>query len=161
MRLRWRRHGLALVALALWLPTAGALAWLLLRGEPSTAPSDDPRQVVTASVADARIISEVMRDNLRHYQQLLDAAARDDMAEVARLAAAAAEVPGPARRSPTLDSSLPRQWRLMGQQVHQGLRDLSAAAQQPDGTDQVATHLRDITAACLACHDTYRLVVAE
>jgi len=102
------------------------------------------------------VISEVMRGNLRALNALHEAAGRGDLDAVTRIAAEAAETPGPARRSPTLKAVLPDAWRLQGRQVHDGLREIAKA---PGDPAQVHARLADVTAGCVACHASYRLVV--
>ncbi|RME21370.1 MAG: hypothetical protein D6798_18330 [Deltaproteobacteria bacterium] len=168
MSRRRRGERLARIAILLWLPVAGGLLWLGLRppqggatGVVAKVRGDDGRQVITVNAADAGIISRVMRDNLAGLRAIEQALAEGDMAAVSRAAETWAATPGPARQSVTLEQQLPRQWRSMGFSLHETLRQLADDARRPDvQAETVAAHLADAVGACIACHETYRLVVA-
>lgn len=168
MSRRRRGERLALVAILLWLPVAGGLLWLGLRSPQGGGPGvgarlrgDDGRLVITVSAADAAVISRVMRDNLDGLRAIEQALAEGDMAAVSRAAETWAATPGPARQSATLKQQLPRQWRSMGFSLHETLRQLADDARRPGvRAETVAAHLADAVGACIACHETYRLVVA-
>ncbi|HCH63179.1 MAG TPA: hypothetical protein DFR83_10265, partial [Deltaproteobacteria bacterium] len=111
----------ALWAVALWLPSATIGVWWAARGtdsglEPKEALAreiapDDTRQGISVTDAEREIALGVMRENLLLLHQVLDAMKDADRAEVARIATEAAQLPGPARRSPSLREKLPPQWR--------------------------------------------------
>jgi hypothetical protein len=152
-RYRW----IARLSVGLWVPTLLGLGVWANTESGGGAGVDDGRTVVVVNADEASIVSEVMRDNLRSVHQILDAVSRQDRAAVSRLAQQAADTPGPARRSPSLGAKLPPQWRPMGGVVHDQFRSLAQAAADPQA--KLDIHLAQLTAACLACHDTMRLVV--
>ena len=152
-RYRW----IAVLSVGLWVPTVVGLGVGGSAQSGGVNTVDDGRTMVRVTADEYDIVGGVMRDNLRSVHQLLDAAARDDRAAVARLAQHAADTPGPARRSPSLAAKLPPQWRPMGREVHDQFRSLADAAADPQAN--LDGHLAQLTAACLACHDSLRLVV--
>lgn len=152
-RYRW----VAVLSVGLWVPTVVGLGVWLNPGPGGVATVEDWRTVVHVNTYEYAIVSDVMRANLRAVHQILDAASRQDRTAVARLAQQAADTPGPARRSPSLAAKLPPQWRPMGREVHDQFRSLADAAADPQAN--LDGHLAQLTAACLACHDSLRLVV--
>lgn len=152
-----------LIAVALWVPTAGVGAWRFLSppepAAPATprvvAPPDDAREGIVVTLEEREVALGVMRENLDGLHGIVQAMAEGDRTRVAARARAAAELPGPARRSASLRAKLPDGWRALGKQVDSGFGELAEAAATPDA--DLAGPLSQATAACVACHARYRL----
>ena len=148
-----------LVAVGLWVPTVAVGGLLWLQGpsaEPRVViPDDDARQGIVVTLDERELTMRVMRENLDNLHGILAAMAEDDRPQLAELSRKAAEMHGPARRSASLRDKLPDGWRAMGKQVDIGFERLAQAAATPDA--DLMGPLTEATAACVACHQTYRL----
>lgn len=154
------------LALILWIPTIGAVGWLAL-GTPSASPSTagesavplatDIRSGIAVTHHEREVALAVMRENLESIHGILLAMERKDREEVARLADVAANSPGPARRDRGLRDKLPPEWRAMGQGVDRGFSALAEAARSPQAP--LLPALNQATAACVSCHQRFRLDV--
>lgn len=145
------------VAIGLWLPTVAVGAWWALRRPGEAAPSDDARRAIGVTPEERAVVQEVMRGNVVALHAVLQAQAAGDGAGVATAARAAADTPGPAARMASLKRKLPPEWRELGQQVDAGFAaaaDAGAAANSQGVTEGLVS----ATAACAACHATFRLV---
>jgi len=151
------------LAIALWIPTAGVLAWSLAGERGSSAPpassqaASDPRTTIRVTAAEREVVREVMRANVVSLHAVLQAQADGDLAAVARHAREASVTPGPAARMDSLKQKLPPQWRDMGRQVHVTFAAIADRA-TTEGTAVVTAQLAQNMAACVACHSSFRLV---
>jgi len=159
---RPRPVGFALFAVALWAVTlAVAGVWFFrARGAATAAPvlvPEDPRVVVDVTPAQAALLRRTMRTNVEALDGVLRSSAAGDLAGVGR-AARLVLAEAPRTGNPALLARLPADWQVQSAAVQDGFGRLVEAA---DGgavppTD-LAAQLAPITAACVTCHQTYRL----
>ncbi|MAE71035.1 MAG: hypothetical protein CME06_11285 [Gemmatimonadetes bacterium] len=147
------------MAVVLWVPTAAVLVWAD-RG--SAPPADEPiagdtREEVRMLPEEREFVLWRMRENLVAMHKILEAAARDDMRELARLADETAKVPFINIQMPSLRGVIPPPWRQLGKLVHGELGDLAKAAERDLPKSELPERLAKITAGCVSCHNTYRI----
>jgi hypothetical protein len=149
---------LAALAIALWIPAALAL---LSPEEGEFVPADEARELLAVTPAEREIVREVMRENVVSLNGVLAALEAGDLEAAARLSREASEAPGPGRRDPALRERLPEAWLGMGKQVHRGYKDLARRLEGGATAGDAVGALSGVTAACVSCHATYRLVTDE
>lgn len=145
---------LALLALALWIATAGAAGWFFIKG--STKPSEDGRTAILLAPGDRDFVLAEMRALLAAAQGVAQALAANDAEGAAKAAASAGaaiahEVP------PALMASLPLEFKRMGMSVHAEFDDLANAARAGEPADWQMGRLGKLMQTCVACHQLYRL----
>jgi cytochrome c556 len=157
----WR--AVAIGASLLWVATLAG--WWLSAPTPDApepvASTDDPRQIVWVSADQQAMVKAVMQENLGTVHAILKAEGENDLARVATLAQSASDSPGVGRRDPSLRERLPKGWRGHGRTVHREYAALAEVLNSGGGKELIAPALSRVTAACLACHASYRLVVGE
>ena len=115
----------------------------------------DLRTGIAVTHYEREVTLAVMRENLDNIHAILVAMESGDRASVAQLADTAANLPGPGRRVRGLRNKLPPDWRAMGQGVKIGFSALAEAARTPEAP--LLPALNEATAACVACHQRFRL----
>ena len=119
------------------------------------APPDDPREGVVVTLEEREVALLVMRQNLENLHEIMAAMGTEDRARVATLAREAVKMPGPGRRVPALRAKLPDGWRAISKNIKISYTKLATAAEDPEAN--MAAPLSEATAACVACHASYRL----
>ena len=148
------KQKIGLIAIALWVLTAGVLGYFFVRGW--TSESSDRRTAIHLAPAERDLVLAEMGQMLHSVHNFvtgLSAGERKIMEQAARASGMgmAADV------NPILIAKLPLAFKRQGMSVH---RDFDALADSiARGADQ-STILREftgITARCVGCHASYRL----
>jgi hypothetical protein len=125
---------------------------------PAGESSADTRTPVTLPTDGREAVLAEMRVLLESVNGVLAAASRRDTA----LLRAAATAAGTANAAdPELEALLPGPWLGLAHQTHEGFDALASGAGYPVEAvpDTVVARLARITASCVSCHATYRLVI--
>lgn len=145
---------LGLIALVLWVVTAGVFGYFFLHGW--TSQSADRRTAIHLAPAERDLVLSEMRQMLHSVHNLVTGLSAND-AKIMEQAARASGMGMAADVNPMLIAKLPLAFKEQGMSVH---RDFDALADHiAKGADQ-ATLLREftgITARCVGCHTAYRL----
>lgn len=148
------KQKLGLIALLLWVASAGALGFFFVRGW--TSESSDRRTAIHLAPAERDLVLGEMRQMLHSVHHLLTGLSAGD-AKIMESAARASGMAMAADVNPVIMAKLPLAFKQQGMSVH---RDFDALADSiARGADQ-ATVLREftgITARCVGCHTAYRL----
>lgn len=148
------KQKLGLIALLLWVASAGALGFFFVRGW--TSESTDRRTAIHLAPAERDLVLGEMRQMLHSVHHLLTGLSAGD-AKIMESAARASGMAMAADVNPVIMAKLPLAFKQQGMSVH---RDFDALADSiARGADQ-ATVLREftgITARCVGCHTAYRL----
>lgn len=169
---------------------AAALAAMLLAVPAARSHDDrDARIAVVLPADDREHMLEDMRDFLKRATTMLAAAAEDDLAQVAGIAAAArpplerarslaagtppppmpagmggmGRGPGSERdrgRFARMQQNLPQPFRAMLLEMREGVAAAGAAATAKDGRRTLQALAR-VQSVCVGCHDSYRLVATD
>lgn len=145
---------LGLIALGLWLVTAGVFGYFFFYGW--TSQSADQRTAIHLAPAERDLVLGEMRQMLHSVHTLVTGLSANDP-KIMEQAARASGMGMAADVNPVIMAKLPFAFKEQGMSVH---RDFDALAESiAKGADQ-ATVLRDftgITARCVGCHSAYRL----
>lgn len=98
-----------------------------------------------------------MRANLVSMHRILEAAARDDMPAVARLAGAEGSAPFITQEMPSLRGVIPPPWTQLGKLLHAEMGELARAAEGDLPRSELPARLAKVSAGCVSCHNTYRI----
>lgn len=119
----------------------------------------DPRTPVALPPEGQQAVLREMRAMLGAMGGAMAAAAsRDTVALFAALAPAGTA----AAADPALEELLPPAWRELAERTHGGFDSLTAAVRRIRGEglpDTVLARLGQVTGACTACHDTFRVTL--
>lgn len=148
---------LAWVALALWVVTVAAGAFLFLRGY--TVPSRDERTAIALAPAERERVLGQMRGMLETVRGVVDGLAAEDPARVAGAARGGGRAAQ--RMSPALMAKLPRPFMQLGMSVHAGFDGLADAAQAGAPPPELMGRLKGILDTCVGCHAAYRFAPPE
>lgn len=148
------KQKLGLIALLLWVASAGALGFFFVRGW--TSESTDRRTAIHLAPAERDLVLGEMRQMLHSVHHLLTGLSAGD-AKIMESAARASGMAMAADVNPVIMAKLPLAFKQQGMSVH---RDFDALADSiARGADQ-ATVLREftgITARCVGCPSLHRL----
>ena len=120
---------------------------------------DDPRQLVSMPDGASRLLREHMRDHLSALNEIIGHLANDDLEAVAETAENRL---GNSSRGRHRGSGMgpgkhmPPGMRQIGRGMHRSASELSLAAAEGDLKGVYST-LQEITGACVACHNGYRI----
>jgi cytochrome c556 len=156
-----QRERAGMVALALWGP-AVAVALAVRSGAPAApaAPVElrdpqDPRVALSLTSVEREAVQRTMRRNVEILDGIVQAWARGDRPGMAAAAREMA-VNRPSASAPSLKQTLPWGWTALGSTVHSELDAFAVdVAGLPDA--EIPARLARVTAACVACHQAYRL----
>lgn len=142
---------LAILLLALSVLPAPAAEPAHPHGRPA-----DSRRPLALDAGEAAHVREEMRLFLSSVQQIVTAAARNDMKAVAEAArasgiAAAHEVPAGLR------AKLPVEFKRLGHATHEGFDDLARDAASMADANLALKQLGGILQNCVTCHATFRI----
>jgi cytochrome c556 len=113
--------------------------------------------VVDVSPAQAALIRRTMRTNVEDLDGVLRASAAGDVTGVGR-AARLVLAEAPRIGNPALVARLPADWQAQSAAVQQGFGRLVQASDGGSAPSaDLAAQLAPITAACVTCHQEYRL----
>ena len=143
------KHPLRRFLLVMLLPTA------LAHAQP------DGRQELRLTAVEAEYVRAGMREHVVDIQALLAGLASQDLDGAARAARSAGtrSLDGDPTRPPTLGPKLPAAWKAL---LQTRMRGFDQVAQDIAQTAETARTLRDLSTAmatCVACHETFKLVV--
>ena len=148
------RQHIGLIALVLWIVTAGVFGYFFVRGW--TSETTDQRTAIHLAPAERDLVLGEMRQMLHSVHNLVTGLSAGDP-KIMEQAARASGIGMAADVNPIIMAKLPIEFKRQGMSVH---RDFDALADTiARGADQ-ATVLRDftgITARCVGCHTSYRL----
>jgi cytochrome c556 len=141
---------------------AAALVWLLAGG--GAAFAADPRELVSLPAPMQEHMMGNMRDHLRALEEVLAALAAGRIGEAGetaerRIGMSSLEMHGASHMAPFM----PEPMRQMGTALHRAASRLAVAAQDADTAHtyeaqrEVFAALREMMAACNACHASYRI----
>jgi hypothetical protein len=150
MNHRRHRHAAALCTLV-----AAALAGSALAQHPPQA-KGDPREAVSLSPEETAELLAGMRIYLETIQDIVAAAAENDIGRVPEIAArsGASLLKNVA---PTTGLKTPLGFSMMSLDTHDKFDKLAEKARRGTSRSELLTDLRDIMANCISCHATYRL----
>jgi len=123
----------------------------------NVAPSDDGRQTVILTKDERNAILLEMRVWLSSVQGVLNAALKNDIAEVEKIARASgmqaeAETPG------SLFRKIPLEMKKLGFATRAKFDEIAEMAKNMKSNQEIMLHLSETMNSCIACHDVYRLV---
>ena len=122
--------------------------------------NDDGRTVISLTPSERNLILEEMRGFLISSQQIIQAVAKDEMADAAvaaRKSGRAAQEEAPA----ALREKLPMQFKKLGLDTHTKFDQLALDAEDMEDSEQALTQLAELMQNCVACHATFRLEVEK
>ena len=132
----------------------------------SGGPANDTTELVDRRIAVAlpvegqQAVLEEMRQMLGAMGGAMAAAARDDSTA---LLAAIAPARSAAAADPKLEALLPAGWKVLAERTHMGFDELATssvlAARRYLLKDTALVRLAQLTTACTACHQTYRITI--
>ena len=146
------------IIILLLLIIAGGVFKFIFQG--STSPSTDGRSSIHLTADERDLVLAEMRAFLSSVQKITQGVAEDNMQMVAEYArqvgrAAQGEVPG------TLVGKLPLAFKKMGRDTHAKFDQLAMDADDLGDGSYTLTQLSNLMQNCVACHETYRIDVAE
>ena len=148
------KQKIGLIAIALWVLTAGVAGYFFVRGW--TSESSDRRTAIHLAPAETDLVLGEMRQMLHSVHNLVTGLSAGDR-KIMEQAARASGMGMAVDVNPVIMAKLPLAFKQQGMSVH---RDFDALADSiARGADQ-ATILREftgITARCVGCHVSYRL----
>jgi len=148
-------RALCCIAALILAATTGAFAYLFLwRGE--VAPASDGRTAILLAPSERDLVLSEMRAFLQASRQILDAASRgavDDIAEAARSVGATAQHAVPA----SLVGKLPAEFKMLGFDTHSQFDILAADAEKLGDPTHSLQQLAGLMRNCVACHAAYRI----
>ena len=126
----------------------------------SVVQAPDGRQALQLTTAERNMVLGEMRDFLVAVQAIIAATNTEDMAA----AATAARKVGMAAQTavpPALIGKLPLEFKKLGFGTHSAFDQLALDAEQLGDPGQTREQLAALMSKCIACHETYSLLVAE
>ena len=130
--------------------------------EAAPAATTDPRTPVSLPADGQQAVLQEMRQMLGAMGGALTGAAREDTAAVL---AALAPAGSAAAADPALEALVPGEWKELAERTHGGFDTLASAvryAHTPSALkDTVLTGLARITGSCMACHETFRIMISQ
>ena len=132
-----------------------AFAYKFTTGE--VRPSEDGRVAVVLTKDERNALLLEMRTWLESSQRILAAAAKNDYAEVAKVATAsgmAAEAATPG----SLFRKIPVEMKALGFDTRRKFDAIAADAEKSKDANRVVSDLSVAMGNCIACHATYRFV---
>ncbi len=149
-----RTRILSVIAIALWLVTAGVAAVFFVRGQTQVAP--DGRTAILLAPAERDLVLGEMRGVLASVQGVIEAVNAGDTKGVAK-AARASGMAAAADVSPALMAKLPLDFKELGLGMHRRFDELAAAAESGASREQLLGALGAQLSTCVGCHAGYRL----
>lgn len=155
--------GFAVVATAAGLGATGGWAGTeaaAVAASTNRSGSQDSRTMITMPPEAREAVLTEMRQMLEALNGVLLAAARQDregMAEAARSGGTAIAVD----TDPEVARALPDEFVRLGSGTHRQFDALAEAIEGGIDTDSVVARLGSLTAKCVACHASYRVVTPE
>lgn len=141
-------------AIGLWVLTAGAFAFMFVKGE--TKLSTDNRRAIQLAPAEKDIVLGEMRQVLLALNGTLKALGDDNLKE-ASLAASKAGKGMAVDINPVVMAKLPLEFKNLGMSMHGDFDQLSKDLAGGMDSKQAVKRLGEMTNKCIACHATYRL----
>lgn len=147
------RNRLAAFAIALWLATIAAAAWVFVRG--STAPGTDGRTAIVLAASEKDFVMSEMRQLLATTQTILDGTLRDDRASIVG-AARPVGMGASAHAPPTILAKLPLEFKKLAMSMHHDMDGLADAAEAGKPMPELQRMLSDVMLKCVQCHATWQ-----
>lgn len=151
------RHRLCLIAVVLWLVTAGAGVWFFVKGW--TTPGTDQRTAIILAPSERDMILGEMRMLLKAVHGVVTglSAAEPDR-QAMETAARAAGMAMAADVNPAVMGKLPLAFKQMGMSIHRDMDELADAIVHNEATPDLLRRLSSMTARCTTCHEMFQLV---
>lgn len=118
--------------------------------------STDNRRLISLSPSEKDLVLGEMRSMLKAVNGLIDALAKNDMAEAAK-AASSAGMAMAVDATPLLMTKLPLDFKELGMGTHKEFDELAAQIKSGTSTELVLQKLSAITHRYVACHESNRL----
>lgn len=145
---------LGVIALMLWLVTAGVFGYFFLHGW--TSQSADQRTAIHLAPAERDLVLGEMRQMLHSVHNLITGLSAND-AKIMEQAARASGMGMAADVNPMLIAKLPLAFKEQGMSVHRDFDGLADKIAKGMDRDKILHDLTGITARCVGCHSAYRL----
>ncbi len=146
---------IGLIAIGLWLVTAGVLVTKFVGGDTVEGGGDGRTAVIVTQDGRDFVLAE-MRGLLAAVQGVIAGVAKGDNGQVAKMAREVGMAQP--RNTPTeLMFQLPMGFKKMGMSVHKGFDELADAAEAGESAEQILGRLQGQLSTCVACHATFRL----
>lgn len=148
------------VAVALWVVTVVAAAWLFVNGWTQKG-SDARIEIILAAAERDQILAE-MRQLLKAVDGIVRGlgASTIDRATV-ETAARSVGMAMAADVETTIMVKLPLPFKQMGMSIHKDMDAMADATMRGETPQQILQRLSSMTARCTACHEMYRLSVGQ
>ncbi|MDX2471360.1 MAG: hypothetical protein QNL04_12375 [SAR324 cluster bacterium] len=149
---------LSILAILLWVVTIAAIGTMMVKG--NTVASDDQRVAIELSLADKKFVAKEMRSFLNTIMLVSQAAGENRMEDISELAYKngmheVEMVP------PRILVQLPMEFKQIGMEVHNRFDALSKKAKEGITQAEVNQALGDIINGCMACHNSYQIVLKD
>lgn len=145
---------LGVIALVLWLVTAGVMGYFFLHGW--TSQSEDKRTAIHLAPAERDLVLGEMRQMLHSVHNLITGLSAND-AKIMEQAARASGMGMAADVNPMLIAKLPLAFKEQGMSVHRDFDGLADNIAKGMDRDKILHDFTAITARCVGCHSAYRL----
>ncbi len=140
---------------AVLLAVIAALVYMfVIRGAVEEA--DDGRTAILLSAGERNLVLAEMRSFLESVQEIIDAAAENDMQTIAK----SAHVMGMANAKlvpASLLGKLPLEFKKLGMATHQAFDDIAMEAKDMGDSALIIKKLGSMLQNCTTCHSAYRL----
>jgi len=145
---------LSLLAIALWLVTAGVFITKFVGGDTKLAQDGRTAVVLTESQRDFVLME--MRQLLGAVNGVIGGLAKGD-SDAVEQAARAQGLAAPRSAPAELMMKLPLGFKRTGMSVHKGMDALADAAASGASSTEIMGMLHGQLSTCVGCHETYRL----
>lgn len=145
---------IGLIALVLWIVTAGVFGYFFLHGW--TSQSEDRRTAIHLAPAERDLVLSEMRQMLHSVHNLVTGLSANDP-KIMEQAARASGMAMAADVNPMLIAKLPLAFKEQGMSVHRDFDALADSIAKGMDRDKILHDFTGITARCVGCHTAYRL----
>lgn len=145
---------IGLIAVILWVVTAGVFSWFFVHG--NTEVGSDGRNAVVLEAGERSLILGEMRGLLVATQGVVQGIQQNDMKHVAQ-SARAVGMASAVDVNPALMAKLPLEFKSLGMSVHHDMDDLAVAAESGKPAPELLGMLSTTMSKCVACHAAWQL----
>jgi len=150
--------GLAITSLVLWVVTVSVVGFYFVKGTTSMSP--DGRVAVHLSGPEKNYVLAEMRALVSGVNRIFVALGQEDLEKVAKISSSLGMIMA-TDDQPELLLKLPVQLKTWGLGLHKEFDTLATEIRGGLTQKQTLVRLGDMTAACVSCHATYKLVAKE
>jgi hypothetical protein len=118
---------------------------------------EDKRQAIVLEAGERALVLREMRGFVSGLQQLIDALARGNMPDVAK---AGRSLGSQIDAQGALVGKLPLEFKSMARSTHNGFAMIAMDAEWTPLPKRILGQVAAVLQNCVACHDTYRILVA-